>query len=161
MNPAHLHIILNHIPVLWTVLGVIILLVAVARGSGDAKNAALALLILSALVAVPTSRSGESAAEIIGAFVDVPDGLIHAHETWAFWSLGAKLVLGFFALVCLILYHRSRDIPRGWTTFILVLSLLGSSLLGWTALLGGRIHHEEARPGFVPGAHPIEREGGR
>src|SRR5688572_12110141 len=53
MNPAHLHLLLNHVPVLGTVFGVLLALLAMRWRSKDVEAAALWVFLVTAVVAVP------------------------------------------------------------------------------------------------------------
>ena len=50
MNPAHLHLMLNHIPVLGTAFGLGLLAFALWRRSDELKKTALGVFVLVALM---------------------------------------------------------------------------------------------------------------
>jgi len=53
MNWAHVHILLNHFPIIGTVFGVFFLAVALVKQSRDLQRASLGFFILIALLALP------------------------------------------------------------------------------------------------------------
>jgi hypothetical protein len=57
--------LLNHVPVIVTGLGLLLLLVAFARKSDELKKVTLALFVLIALVTVPVYLTGDSPAEMV------------------------------------------------------------------------------------------------
>lgn len=61
MNLTHLHLLLNHLPVVGTICGAGLLAFTLSRRSNDLKRAALGLLVISALVAIPAYLTGEPA----------------------------------------------------------------------------------------------------
>jgi hypothetical protein len=64
LSPAHLHLLLNHIPVLGTMIfAPLVLAWGLLRRSRDATLTGLLLAILLALTAVPIYLTGEPAEE--------------------------------------------------------------------------------------------------
>ena len=61
MNAIHVHLMLTHVPVLGTVFGLGLLLVALWRRSDEVKKVALGVFVLAALFAVPVYLTGEPA----------------------------------------------------------------------------------------------------
>ena len=74
----------------------------------------------------------------------VTESVIGPHEESAEASLIAALVLGVLSCAGLLIY-RGREIPRGFTLATLVLALVVTAMMAWTANLGGRIRHTEIR----------------
>jgi hypothetical protein len=72
--------VLNHIPILGTVLGFLLLSVAVARKSGELKRVSLAVFVITAVVALPVYFTGEPAEEIVEHLPGVSESLIERHE---------------------------------------------------------------------------------
>jgi len=77
MNLAHLHLVLNHLPVLGTGFGLALLIFGLWRRSDELKKTALGVLVLVALAAVPVYLTGEPAEELVQAVpgVSKPAGL--------------------------------------------------------------------------------------
>ena len=61
MNLAHLHLLLNHWPIIGTFIAVGMFLVALVARSDDLKQATLALFALMALMAIPAYLTGHIA----------------------------------------------------------------------------------------------------
>ena len=145
MNAAHLHLLVNHLPVILPPLGLLLLLCARLRGSDDIRQAAMGVFVLGALLAVPAYYSGEPAEERVEDLPGVAKSLIHEHEESAEWAAGAIGILGVLAAPALILLARRRRVPAPLRAAVLVAALLTAVVMGRTALLGGRIHHPEIR----------------
>lgn len=150
MNLAHLHLLLNHLPVVGTILGLGLLIFAIWRRSNDLKRAALGVLVISALTAIPTYLTGEPAEGAVKELIGNPKQYIEPHEEVAGIALGGILVLGVTALVALIWFRGERSVPSWFVVIALIGSLVVTGLLGWTANLGGQIHHSEIRPSSSP-----------
>jgi hypothetical protein len=63
MNAAHIHLALNHIPVVGTVIGLFLLATAVLRRRDEPTRASAAIFIGAALFLAPVHLSGEQAEE--------------------------------------------------------------------------------------------------
>ena len=70
MNATHLHLMLNHIPVLGTVFGLGLLVFALWRKSEELKKAALGIFLIVALLAVPVYLTGEPAEGVADLLLD-------------------------------------------------------------------------------------------
>lgn len=145
MNLAHLHLLLNQIPVLGTVFGFGLLLFGLIRKSDDVVKASLGLFVIAALVAVPVYLTGEPAEEVVEHTAGVAESIIEQHEESALLSLIAMEALGVLALGWLFLSRRARQIPTWFAGAFLILSVVTGGLMAQTANLGGQIRHAEIR----------------
>ena len=150
MNLTHLHLLLNHIPLIGTFGGLGLLGFALWQRSNDLKRAALAALFISALVAIPTYLTGEPAEDGIKGLVGNSKQLIEPHEEAAGVALGGVLALGAVAVAGLVWFRGQRLVPSWFAAMTLIGSLLVAGLLSWTANLGGQIRHSEIRPSSSP-----------
>jgi hypothetical protein len=148
MNFAHVHLLLNHIPVIGIVIGFLLLSFAIAKKSDDLIKASLGVFILVALIAIPTYLTGEPAEKVIEHLPGVSEQIIDEHEDSAIVSLLSAGVLGIMALAGLILSRRSRFIPRWHITVSWILSVIVVGMMAYTANLGGQIRHTETRSDF-------------
>ena len=146
MNVAHLHLILNHVPVLGTAFGLGLLTFALWRKSEEVKKAALGLFVISALLAIPVYLTGEPAEEIVEELPDVSHANIEEHEEAAEVAFIGVLALGVAALAGLV-WRRGRTVPTGFASGILAASVAVCGLMAWTANLGGQVRHTEIRSG--------------
>lgn len=156
MNWAHIHLLLNHVPVLGTVFGLGLLAYAIVRRSDLLKRAALDVFVAVALVALPVYFTGEPAEEVVEDTAGISQGTIDAHEDSALISLLGVEMLGVVALAGLILSRRGRAVSPTITEVALVTSVATAITMAWTANLGGRIRHPE----IGPGAQPVAAEHG-
>ena len=150
MNGAHLHLFLNHAPVIGVVIGFLLLALARLRKSGELTKISLGLLALVALVALPVYLAGEPAEKIVEHLPGVSEGLIEKHEQAGLVSLIAMEIVGVVSLVGLFLFRGERKVPNWFAAFALALSLFSAVAMGWTANLGGQIRHTEIRSDFNP-----------
>lgn len=160
MNWAHIHLLLNHLPVVGTIFGVLLLLLALVRKSEELKRVGLGVLVLAALIALPVYFTGEPAEKVVEHLPGVAEPMIERHENAALFALLMAGGAGVVALAGLILFRRAEKLPRWIVAATLVLSLATSGLMGWTANLGGQTRHTEIRADFKAPAE-TETEGKR
>lgn len=155
MNPAHLHLLLNHVPVIGALFGLLTLMVGLARRSEETKKLALLVIVFAALSAVPAYLSGEPAESIAEGMPGVTEAVIEPHEEAA---LTAFIVLGLTGALALFelarVYGAKKSSQRIIVMVVLVLSLVSSGLMARTANLGGMIRHTEIR-GAIAGIDTI------
>lgn len=148
MNWAHIHLILNHIPVLGTMFGLALLVWGLLRRNDMLQRAALATFVVVALAAIVVYLTGEPAEGVVERLVGTAEPTIEAHERAAVVSLIGVELLGVIALTGLLLARRSWHATLIFGA--LVVSLVTAGLLARTANLGGQIRHAEVRGDAVP-----------
>lgn len=147
MNAAHLHLILNHFPVLGTLFGIPLFGFALVRRSRDLMQASCGLFVLVAILAVPVYLFGEPAEEVVEHLAGVRHALIERHETWAAAALAGAAGLGLLGLIGLFILRRTPVLPTWLLSTTTVVLIITAGILVWTANLGGQIRHTEIRAG--------------
>lgn len=143
MNQAHLHLLVNHLPVFAVTFGLLALVWTIARRSGEMRWASIGLFLLAGVSAWVAAETGEGAEEIVERIPGVTKALIHNHEEAAeianvfVWILAASAA-GLAGIV------RIRpQLLKAYQIGVLILALISSGLLARTAFLGGEIRHDE------------------
>ncbi len=149
MNWAHVHLIVNHFPVVTAILGLPLFLVALLRKSDVLRGAALAIFVAAGVLAAPAYFTGEPAEERIGHLPGVKEDDIDRHEEAAEIAAIVVGVQGFVALVALLLQRRTHGLPAPIAATLLVLSVASAVLMARAANRGGMIRHSEIRPTSV------------
>lgn len=145
MNWAHVHLMINHIPVLGTVFGTLLLVFGVVRKSEEIKRVSLGIFVIVAVAALPVYFTGEPAEEIVEHLPGVDEQILEEHEESALFSLVAVGILGIFAIGALWRCRRVDSIPNGYIAAGLIISIIVCGFMAWTADLGGKIRHSEIR----------------
>jgi uncharacterized membrane protein YeaQ/YmgE (transglycosylase-associated protein family) len=158
MSPVHLHLLLNHLPVIGTIVAILLLGYALLRRSAELVRVSLGMFVLLALTAAVVYLTGEPAEELVEGLPGVSEAILERHEEAA---LVATILLGSVGAVALggLLVFRKRvtGIPRGFAALALLLALVPAAAMGYTANLGGQIRHTEIRPAGVADANVAER----
>src|SRR5262249_16398876 len=111
MNLAHVHLLLNHLPILGTLITFGLFLVSLVGNQDDLKQVSLALFSLIALLAIPTYVSGSGAQ---GALKDSPDvsmTAIEIHQGAALLAFISMEITGAVALAGLWRFSRTSKNP--------------------------------------------------
>jgi hypothetical protein len=146
MNTVHLHLLMNHLPVVGTVIGALLLALALLRRSDELARISLGLFGLLGLVAVLVYLTGEPAEDAIEKLPGISDSLIDRHQDAALVATILVGAIGALALASLLIYRR-RALPRWVTVLGFGAALVASSGMAYTANLGGQIRHTEIRSG--------------
>jgi hypothetical protein len=144
MSTVHLHLLLNHVPVIGTIIGLCLLAWAVYRADQGIARATLGLFAILAVVALATFLTGEPAEEAVEGLAGVSEGAIERHEEAALLATVAVGILGAASLGALAWFRR-RALPRRAMALMLALAMVPAGAMAWTASLGGQIRHSEIR----------------
>src|SRR5687768_4454755 len=145
MNLAHLHLLLNHWPIIGAFIGLGLLLVSMLAKSDDGKRLSLGGFTLLALVTIPTYVSGSAAEIAVAGQPGVQDALIRTHEGIALVAFALMQLTGAVAWYGL---WRSRRRPRpseGNIVVVLLLAIGTVALMALAGNTGGEIRHPEVR----------------
>jgi len=147
MNQAHLHLLFNHLPILGTLFGILILAGGYLLKNNTVKRTALGIFVLSALCAIPAYLTGEGAEEIVEGLPGVSENLMEAHEDLAnifLWMVGA---LGLFSLATFYADFKSKKIAATLYALTLVAAIGTMVFAQRVGSSGGEIRHTEIRSG--------------
>jgi uncharacterized membrane protein (UPF0136 family) len=163
MNFAHVHIVLNHIPSIGTVIGVALFIVSMMQRNDRLMKLSLQILVVMALAVLPTYVSGNAAQRLIRSRKDIPQGLVEVHQNAAMITLALMTITGTLAWFGLWQFRRYSRPGFGNSSAVLVFSLLTAAAIFRTGNLGGDISHPEIRleaeaaPETVGWRAPVER----
>lgn len=147
VNWAHVHIMINHFPVVGVFGAILLLVYALVKKSEEMKMVSLGIFVLIALITIPVFFTGEAAENVVKKLPGVTETYIGRHEEFAEYSITVMEILGAMSLLGLYFIFRSGTIPKWLFLIVLLLSLLTAAIVGLTANLGGQIRHTEIREG--------------
>ena len=162
LNPAHLHIMLNHIPVFGSLFAALLIAWGLLRKSEDVLRLGLIVAVLIGIATWGVQLTGEPAEHALAGTAGFQRRLAHAHEEAAEISTIVIALSAILALATLVLMRRRGGMARTLAVVTLVAALAGFGLVSRAALLGGEITHPEARAGWVapPPPRPAGARGG-
>lgn len=146
MNSAHIHLMINHLSLFTTLMGIVILIYTIISKNKNYEKLYLLLFIISVLSIVPTYFSGDGAEEIIEDIKGISKSLIHSHEEMGEKTLIATMFLGFVSLGKLLIKNNEK-LTKTMFYLIIISSIVSFGLISNTAYLGGQIRHTELTNG--------------
>jgi hypothetical protein len=143
MALSHLHLVLNHVPVIGSVIALGLLLLALARRSADLRRAGLEVYVIVGLLTLPVYLSGLGAQPEVAERPEVSITMIRAHHDAALLGSVVMLITGVVAWVGLWQTRRMARPARGVLGTVLLLAVISLALMGRAANLGGQVRHPE------------------
>jgi uncharacterized membrane protein len=150
MNDAHLHLVVNHFPIIGTILGLGILITGMILKNNSVKNTAYILFIVAAVFAAFSMGTGEGAEELVKDMPTVGKQIIHEHEEMAEKLAIVLYVLGVVSLVGLFLSYIKNAKANLVSYVVLVVAIIGVFFAQQTGTTGGEIRHTEIRANAIP-----------
>lgn len=150
MNFDHLHLLLNHVPVIGFFVGVGLFIASFTGRNDDLRRSSLIIFAVIALLTIPTFVSGVGADRTIAREPGVSEALVKRHEGAAMLGLWFVEATGAAALMALWRSRRTGRTPRGNVVAVLLLAIVAAVLMGRTGNTGGDIRHPQ--PGTAQGA---------
>jgi uncharacterized membrane protein len=147
MNQAHFHLVVNHLPIILPIGGVIVLVGGIFVRSEIVKRMAYLLFSIAALSTVASMSSGEGAEEVVENIAGVTENFIHEHEEKAEVFAVFSYLLGALSLIGMWASWKSKGFATILSYAILILSLVVIFLGKQTGTSGGEIRHTEIRSG--------------
>jgi Ca2+/Na+ antiporter len=145
MEATHIHLLLNHIPILGSVFGVILLIIGMFLKNRTLEITGVATLLIACAVTIPVYLSGEEAEHTVEAFASASHHELEEHEEHAELSLWIMMVSGISALLTLVAYRYANHLVSKARLATAILGALGFVTLIPLANHGGKIMHEELR----------------
>lgn len=142
MNEAHLHVALNHFPVVGAIISAVILFAGILRKNSSIRDISFWLFIFIALLSIPVLLTGESAKETIEHLQGINEETIETHERLARITFGLLIATGLASGIHLFLLKIKKHWPE-LMTLVAVLAVFVTVFAGITANAGGKIRHSE------------------
>lgn len=145
MNWAHIHLMLNHIPVLGAFATLALMLLATFKKEVALKTLTFQFVILIGVLAIPTYLTGEEGEETLDQVIEISEAYIEPHEDMALNALIATEIMAVLGILGLFLMKKkSKNLKWLWIAMGSV-GLINAVLMAQTAKYGGEIRHTEFR----------------
>ncbi|MBP2646624.1 MAG: hypothetical protein H6Q77_248 [Gemmatimonadetes bacterium] len=143
MNYPHLHLMINHLPVIGTVVALLLLGWSLVTRRRELIRLSLFVTLLVGLSAWPVVFTGDEAHEQLEDVRGFDKDLMEEHEESADWALWCLLGTAAIAGLGLWASRKDREVPRWAGAATMAALLLSTAVVARTALLGGEIRHPE------------------
>jgi uncharacterized membrane protein len=138
---AYLHLLSNHFPILGSLFGVLLLVVALLKPNLKTTFSAYIILLISGIGGFVAYFTGEPAEESIEHIKGISHKVIHIHEEMAENSLYFVFLLTAAAIIGLWAERAQWQNAKKIELFTLVVGIVAFILFAFTGYLGGHIRH--------------------
>ena len=156
MNDAHLHLVLNHFPIIGTILALGVLIAGFFLKNMSVKNTAYGLFIVSAIFAALSMATGDGAEEMVKDMPNIGKRIIHVHEDMAEKLAIVLYLLGGISVLGIILNLKSHAKAKFISIVALIVAIGAVYLAQLVGTTGREIRHTEIRPDsntkIIPGS---------
>src|ERR1041385_4628512 len=147
MDFPHLHMLLNHFPIIGTIVGAGLFALSLMLKAEDFRRSSLIVFVAIALLTIPAFMTGVGAQEKVVQDSSISNAMIQRHEGAAELAVWFMEITGVLSVIALWQSARGTR-PVVWTTAaILIFSIVTVGLMARTGNTGGEIRHVEVRPG--------------
>lgn len=152
MNSTHIHLLLNHFPVIGTMIGSLLLIWGIYSKQNNLKTIAAVVLAAMAIMAIPVYLTGEPAEEAVENLPGVSETLIGMHEDAANIAIWLMEITGIFSLVAIFIQMKHSAKASSFFMLAAVFSIISFAAMARTGYYGGKIRHTEIRSAQDAGA---------
>ena len=145
MNDAHYHLIVNHLPIVGLLIGILVLIAGLVFNKAEVKLTALGIFIFSAITSIAAFYTGEGAEEVVENLEGISETLIHTHEEYAETFYTLSLILGGLSLLTFILELKKIKFTNYLMILCLLIAIVDGVLATYVGSSGGEIRHTEIR----------------
>ncbi|MFD2907834.1 hypothetical protein ACFSX9_03705 [Flavobacterium ardleyense] len=157
MNDAHLHMVVNHFPIIGTIFGLGVLIAGIFFKNNVVKNVGYVLFVVAAIFAAISMATGEGAEEIAEKLPSVTDEIIHEHEEMAEKLALVLYALGLVSLLGLFVNYKNHAKANLISYLAVIIAIVGVFLGKQTGTTGGEVRHTEIRENFVPAQNSSDK----
>jgi uncharacterized membrane protein len=145
MTDAHLHLVVNHFPIIGTIFGFGILIAGIVLKNNTVKNVSYVLFIIAAIFAAFSMGTGEGAEEAVEEMPNIGKKIIHEHEEIAEKLALVLYVLGVISLLGLYTNIKNHTKAKLISYVALTIAAVGVFLAQQVGTTGGEVRHTEIR----------------
>ena len=148
MNWPYIHIVINHFPIILTIVGSAVLALALVVRQRGPWLYALATLTLAGASVYPVFFAGDKAADAVRTTWYIVRSSVEEHDASANYALVSGLLMGAVSAYAWwrMLRREVVGLPPVWLRVVVaIFAAFGLSVVVRTAYLGGQIVHESPR----------------
>ena len=143
LNGAHWHLLVNHFPIIGSLLATVILGYGLLRRNEAIIQLSFGLFVLMSLLTLITNQTGERAEHYLKSIHALDRPRLHQHEQAADTANVGMYLTGVLSLLAMS-WQRMKQL-RFLPTSIFIISLITCGLMVNVGRLGGLIMHTELR----------------
>lgn len=147
MNGAHWHLVVNHFPIIFPIVGLIVMITGLFSKSESVKRTAFMIFIIGSFSAVAAMITGERAEEVVENINGVTKNFIESHEETAETFAIFSYILGVISLLGLWASLKKKSYSSVISIITLIFAFVVLFFAQQTGITGGEIRHTEIRSG--------------
>jgi uncharacterized membrane protein len=159
MNDAHFHLVVNHLPIIFPLVGVIILITGLIAKSEAVKRTAYMVFSIGAITTIAAMTSGEGAEEVVENIKGISENYIEKHEDAAKLFALLSYVLGGLSLIGLWASFKQKTFSSIVSIAVLGMAFIVLVFAKQTGTTGGEIRHDEIRSATSTTQIPVDNDG--
>lgn len=148
MNEAHLHMVVNHFPIIGTILAIGILIAGLLSKNRSIINTSYVLFVIGAIFGILSMNTGEGAEELVEDMPGIGWKIIHEHEELAEKMALLLDILGILSLVGFYFQYKKNAKEKLVSYIILLIGIASLFVIQKVGTSGGEIRHTEIRKDF-------------
>jgi uncharacterized membrane protein len=148
MNEAHLHMVVNHFPIIGTILAIGILIAGLLSKNRSIISTSYVLFVIGAIFGILSMNTGEGAEELVEDMPGIGWKIIHEHEELAEKMALLLDILGVLSLVGFYLQYKKNAKEKLVSYIILLIGIASLFVIQKVGTSGGEIRHTEIRKDF-------------
>ena len=150
MNPAHFHLMVNHLPIIFPIVGAIVMTIGLIFASAAVQRTAFIIFVIGALTSITAMVSGEGAEDIVEKISGISEQVIEHHEETAERFSILTYILGVMSIFGLWSSIKEKTFTLMTNYIVLLFSLIVIYFGSETGTSGGEIRHTEIRKNDSP-----------
>ena len=147
MNEAHVHLLINHFPIIVPIIGLLVMIGGFYFRSEIVKRTAYVIFILGAILTIPAFVTGGGAEDVVKQIQGVEKSFIETHEEIADIFAVLSYILGGVSVFGLWASIKQKSFSNTLAVITILFSLIVLFFAAKTGTTGGEIRHTEIRTG--------------
>lgn len=148
MNEAHWHLLVNHLPIIFPVVGVIVLITGLISKSEAVKRSSFLIFIIGALATIAAMYTGGGAEDVVAKISGISESYIETHEEAAETFAILSYLLGTISILGLWTSFKRKTYSSLISISTLVFAFVVLFFAKQVGTTGGEIRHTEIRADY-------------
>lgn len=145
MNQAHWHLVINHLPIIFPLAGIIVSITGLLSKSEAVKRTSYIIFIIGALATIAAMSTGEGAEEVVENINGISESYIETHEEIAETFALLSYILGSISLIGLWASFKQKTFSNLIFFTALLFAIVVLFFAKQVGTTGGEIRHTEIR----------------
>lgn len=143
MNQVHVHLLITHLPIFGSLLGLVVLIYAKTTKNNNTERAAYLFMLLAAIGGIIAYLTGEGAEHVARKINGISKHSIHEHEEAGEFAFISILLMGVSSIVSWYLNVTQSRLAKLSSTLVIAIGVFCFIATARAGYLGGQIRHPE------------------